>query len=169
MPVSAVRWKRDLEKGRGCVRASPNHVVLPLEESGVVDCWNMPILGAASAAACPSSMKNSPGSVCLCHCSKSLRFSGTGIGKGWVSAWSWGRPVDVFGERSPSYQGLCWHFCCHHKLLVWCSLKWKVSPFGSNWCKSVELPFGEQRCVAARDHEEHLNTWALAASIFSFS
>lgn len=63
MPVSAVRWKRDLEKGRGCVRASPKHVVLPLEESGHLDHWNVPVLGAASAAACPSTMTNSPGSV----------------------------------------------------------------------------------------------------------
>lgn len=39
-----------------------------------------------------------------------------------------------------------------------------MSPFGSKWCKSVELPFGEQRCVAAREHEEHLDAWALGAS-----
>lgn len=81
MPVSAVRWKRDLEKERGCVRASPKHVVLPLEESGVSDHWNMPILGAASAAACPSTVTCSPGSECLCHCSKSLKCSGMCTGK----------------------------------------------------------------------------------------
>lgn len=119
MPVSAVRWKRDLEKGRGCVRASPKHVVLPLEENGVLDHWNMPILGAASAAACPSKMTYSPGCVCLCHCSKLLNCSGTCIGKWLVSAWSWGQLIEVFGERSLSYQGLYWHFCCHHRVLVW--------------------------------------------------
>lgn len=54
----------------------------------------------------------------------------------------------------PVLSGLCWHFCCHQKLLAWTEVG--VSPFGLNWCKSVELPLGEQRCVAVREHEEHL-------------
>lgn len=78
----------------------------------------------------------------LCHCSELLKCAGK-----WLCATCW-----CVWERSLPYQGLCCHFCCHHKLLVWTEV-------GSVtfWFKSVELPFGGQRCVAATEH-----TWALA-------
>lgn len=106
--VSAVRWKRDLEKGRGCVRASPSHVVLPLEQSGALDHWNMPILGQLLQLPVPPPWLRALG---LCDFFTALNY--------WnVQGRAEGSLLVVWREI-PALSSALLDFCCHHKLLVW--------------------------------------------------